>query len=168
MQSRKVLIPLMDIFRRLSKPEIDWLLFLCLWMMKSFFTSFLMVFPLNMIPSTIRTRSDVLSVKELNVLLNAEERVIKKRSNTVDLASMAMAAKFHSQGFQQGRGGRNNNQRGRGRDHNHNSGGGSHYGGGSYSNPNQFQNFNSSNFNPGNSGFSPQFQTYNQTKQSSN
>ena len=99
--------------------------------MKSFFTSFL----------------NVLSVEELNVLLNVEERVIKKRSNTVDSASMAMAAKFHSQGFQQGRGGRHNNQRGRGRDHNHNFGGGSHYGGGSYSNPNQFQNFNS--------GFSP-------------
>ena len=64
--------------------------------------------------SAIRTRSDVLSVEELNVLLNAEKRVIKKRSNTVDSASMAMAAKFHSQGFQQGRGGRNNNQRGRG------------------------------------------------------
>nr|POE48571.1 hypothetical protein CFP56_65390 [Quercus suber] len=47
--------------------------------------------------SAIRTRSDVLSIKELNVLLNAEEKVIKKRSNTVDSASMAMAAKFHSQ-----------------------------------------------------------------------
>ena len=46
--------------------------------------------------SAIRTRSDVLSVEELNDLLNAEESVIKKRSNTVDLASMAMAAKFHS------------------------------------------------------------------------
>ena len=64
--------------------------------------------------SAIRTRSDVLSVEELNVLLNAEERVIKKRSNTVDSASMAIAAKFQSQGFQQGRGGRHNNQRGRG------------------------------------------------------
>ena len=50
--------------------------------------------------SAIRTRSDVLSVEELNVLLNAKERVIKRRSNTVDLASMAMVAKFHSQGFQ--------------------------------------------------------------------
>ena len=95
-------------------------------------------------------------MEELNVLLNVEERVIKKRSSTIDSTSMAMAAKFHSQGFQPRRGGRNNNQKGRGRGHNHNSGG-SHYGGGSYSNPNQFQNFNSSNFNPGNSGFSPQF-----------
>ena len=94
----------------------------------------------------------------MNVLLNAEERVIKKRSNTVDLASMAMAAKFQSQGFQQGRGGRHNNQRGRGRGHNHNFGGGSHYGG--YANSNQFQ-----NFNPGSSSHS---QTYNQPKQSLN
>ena len=86
--------------------------------------------------SAIRTRSDVLSVEELNVLLNAEERVIKKRSNTVDSTSMAMVARFQSQGFQQGRGGRHNNQRGRGRGHNHNFGGGSHYGG--YSNSNQF------------------------------
>ena len=108
--------------------------------------------------SAIRTRSDVLSVDELNVLFNAEERVIKKRSNTVDSASMAMAAKFQSQGFQQGRGGRHNNQRGRGRGHNHNFGGGSHYGG--YSNSNQFQNFNSS--------FFPHPQTYNQPKQSLN
>ena len=108
--------------------------------------------------SAIRTRSDVLSVEELNVLLNAEERVIKKRSNTVDSTSMAMVARFQSQGFQQGRGGRHNNQRGKGRGHNHNFGGGSHYGG--YSNSNQFQNFNL--------GFSPQPQTYNQTKQSSN
>ena len=90
--------------------------------------------------SAIRTRSDVLSVEELNVLFNAKERVIKKRSNTVDSTSMAMAAKFQSQGFQQGRGGRHNNKRGRGRGHNHNFGGGSHYGG--YSNSNQFQNFN--------------------------
>ena len=100
-------------------------------------------------------RSEVLSVEELNVLLNDEERVIKKRSNTVDSASMAMAAKFQSQGFQQGRGGRHNNQRGRGRNHNHNFGGGSHYGG--YSNSNQFQ-----NFNPVSSSYS---QTYNQPKQ---
>ena len=108
--------------------------------MKSFFTSFL----------------NVLSVEELNVLLNVEERVIKKRSNTVDSASMAMAAKFQSQGFQPSRGGRHNNQRGRGPGHNHNFGGGSHYGG-SYSNSNQFQ-----NFNPVSSSYS---QTYNQPKQ---
>ena len=42
--------------------------------------------------SAIRTRSDVLSVEELNVLLNVEERVIKRRSNTVDSTSMAMVA----------------------------------------------------------------------------
>ena len=57
--------------------------------------------------SAIRTRSDVLSVEELNALLNAEERVIKKRSNGVDQISMAMATNFHSQGFPRGRGGRN-------------------------------------------------------------
>ena len=64
--------------------------------------------------SAIRSRSDVLSVEELNALLNAEERVIKKRSNGVDQFSMAMVANFHSQGFPRGRGGRNYNQRGRG------------------------------------------------------
>ena len=42
--------------------------------------------------SAIRTRSDVLSVEELNVLLNVEERVIKRRSNTVYSTSMAMVA----------------------------------------------------------------------------
>ena len=76
-----------------------------------------------------------------------------------------MVAKFHPQGFQKGREGRNNNQRGRSRGHNHNSGG-SHYNSGSYVNPNQFQNFNSSNFNQGNLGLSSQFQTFNQAKQS--
>ena len=59
-----------------------------------------MVFPLNdSFSSAIRTRSDVFSVEELNALLNAEERTIKKRSTNFDLASMAMAANFHSQGF---------------------------------------------------------------------
>ena len=47
----------------------------------------------------IRTRSDVLSVEGLNALLNVEERVIKKRSNSVDLAFMAVVENFHSQGF---------------------------------------------------------------------
>ena len=59
--------------------------------------------------SAIRTRSDVLSVEELNALLNAEERVIKKRSNGFDQVAMAMATNFHSQGFPRGRGGRNYN-----------------------------------------------------------
>ena len=103
----------------------------------------------------LRTRSDVLSVEELNALLNAEEKVIKKRSNSVDPASMAVAANFHPQGFPRGRGGRNHNQRGRGARRNGNNSGGmsSNYGGGSYSNSgSQFQ-----NFNPGNPGFSSQF-----------
>ena len=100
--------------------------------------------------SVIRTRSDVLLVEELNSLLNAEERVIKKRSNGVDLASVA--TNFHSQGFPRGVGGKNHNQRGRGaRGHGPNSGGmSSHFGGGNYSNSggSQFQ-----NFNPGSQSF---------------
>jgi len=86
--------------------------------------------------SAIRTRSDVLLVEELNALLNAKERVIKKRSNSVDPSSMAMVANFHSQGFPWGRGDRNHNQRGRGAHGNGNNFGGmsSNYGGGSYSN----------------------------------
>ncbi|KAK9987049.1 hypothetical protein SO802_032000 [Lithocarpus litseifolius] len=117
--------------------------------------------------SSIRTRSEVLLVEELNALLNAEERVIKKRSNGVDLASMAMAANFHSQGFPRERGGRNHNQRGRGaRGHGPNSGGmSSHFGGGNYSNfgGSQFQ-----NFNPSNQSFPSQFQSFNQAKSSNN
>ena len=46
--------------------------------------------------SAIRTRSDVLSVEELNTLLNAKERVIKKRSNGLIPPSMAMNANFQS------------------------------------------------------------------------
>ena len=51
--------------------------------------------------SAIRTRSDVLSVEELNTLLNVDERVIKKRSNGLVPPSMAMNANFQSrhQGF---------------------------------------------------------------------
>ena len=76
-------------------------------------------------------------MEELNALLNAEERVIKKRSNNVDSAFMAMAANFHSQGFPQGKGGKNHNQRGRGAHGNGNNPGGmsSNFGGGSYSSP---------------------------------
>ena len=46
--------------------------------------------------SAIRTRSDVLSIEELNILLNSEERVIKKRSkaNAIDPNSVAMAMNF--------------------------------------------------------------------------
>ena len=63
--------------------------------------------------SAIRTRSDVLSVEELNTLLNAKERAIKKRFGFVDANTMAMAANFQSQGFSRGTS-RNTNQRGRG------------------------------------------------------
>ena len=44
--------------------------------------------------SAIRTQSDVSSVEDLNTLLNAEERVIKKRSNIVTPPSMAMNLNF--------------------------------------------------------------------------
>ena len=44
--------------------------------------------------STIRTQSDVLSVEELNTLLNAEERVIKKRINNGSSPSMVMNMNF--------------------------------------------------------------------------
>ena len=82
--------------------------------------------------SAIRTCSDVLSVEKLNTLLNAEERVIKKRSNGLVPPSMAMNANFQStyQGFsnQRGRGGRYSNQRGRGGRGNHNGGFNNHNG----------------------------------------
>ena len=41
----------------------------------------------------IRTRSDVFSVEELNTLLNAEERVIKKRSNNIPSPSVVIGQK---------------------------------------------------------------------------
>ena len=66
----------------------------------------------NSFSSVFRTRSDVLSVKELNTLLNAEERAIKKKSHVVDAVAMAMVANFQSQGFPRGRGRGNNTQRG--------------------------------------------------------
>ena len=99
--------------------------------------------------SAIRTRSDVLSVEELNTLLNAEERVIKKRINNGSSPSMAMNMNFQSQnhGFsnQRGRGGRYFNQRGRG-------------GSGNYNNHNSFTNNNGGFTNSGNPGqyFKPQ------------
>ena len=61
--------------------------------------------------SAIRTRSDVLSIEELNTLLNVKENAIKKRSGVVDVTSMAMVTNYQSQGFGRGRG-RNNSQRG--------------------------------------------------------
>lgn len=66
----------------------------------------------NSFSSAIRTRSDVLFVEELNTLLNAKERAIKKKSHVVDAATMATAANFQSQGFPRGRGRGNNTQRG--------------------------------------------------------
>ena len=64
--------------------------------------------------SAIRTCNDIVTIEELNTLLNAKERAIKKKSETRD-TPMAM---FLQSGFNQnttrGRG-RNGNQRGRGR-----------------------------------------------------
>ena len=44
--------------------------------------------------SAVRTQNDVLSVEELNTLLNAKERVIKKRINNGSSPSMAMNMNF--------------------------------------------------------------------------
>ena len=44
--------------------------------------------------SAVRTQNDVLSVEELNTLLNAEERVIKKMINNGSSPSMAMNMNF--------------------------------------------------------------------------
>ena len=103
--------------------------------------------------SAIRTRSDVLSVEELNTLLNAEERVIKKRSNGLVPPSMAMNANFQSphQGFsnQRGRGGRYSNQRGRGGRGNHN---GFNNSNGGFSN---HSGFNNNNGGFGNTSYHP-------------
>ena len=41
--------------------------------------------------SIIRTRNDVLTLEELNTLLNSEERSIKKKSDLRDSTSLAMA-----------------------------------------------------------------------------
>ncbi|KAK9997941.1 hypothetical protein SO802_017544 [Lithocarpus litseifolius] len=51
-------------------------------------------FEYNSFSSVIWTRSDVLSIKDLNTLLNAEERVIKKRSYVVDPNLVALAMNF--------------------------------------------------------------------------
>ena len=54
----------------------------------------------------IRTRNDVLTIEELNTLLNAEERSIKKRSNHSifrDSTSFAMAVNQFNQNFAKGR-----------------------------------------------------------------
>ena len=61
--------------------------------------------------SAIRTCNDALIVEELNTLLNAEERAIKKRSGVFDATTMAMVDNYQPQGFGRGRG-RNNNQGG--------------------------------------------------------
>ena len=64
--------------------------------------------------STIRTRNDVVTIEELNTLLNAEERAIKKKSVTRDTAIAMLLQSGFNQNTTKGRG-RNGNQRGRGR-----------------------------------------------------
>ena len=64
--------------------------------------------------SAIRTRNDIVTIEELNTLLNAEERAIKKKSETMNTPmAMFLQSGFHHN-TTRGRG-RNGNQRGRGR-----------------------------------------------------
>nr|XP_023903387.1 uncharacterized protein LOC112015238 [Quercus suber] len=107
--------------------------------------------------SAIRTHSDVLSIEELNTLLNSEERVIKKRSKAFavdpNLVAMAMNFQPQHQGFPRGRGGRNNNQRGRGgRGYNPNGGHNSSGYGNSGYNPNS-GGYGNSGYNPNSGGY---------------
>ena len=61
--------------------------------------------------SAIRTGNDVVTLEELNTLLNAEKRSIKKRSDLRDSSSFAMAVNQFNQSFNRGKG-RNGNNRG--------------------------------------------------------
>lgn len=55
--------------------------------------------------SAIRTRNDVLTLEELNTLLNAEERFIKKKTDLRDNTAMAMIpTRGFNQNFNRGRG----------------------------------------------------------------
>nr|POE50360.1 hypothetical protein CFP56_55172 [Quercus suber] len=107
--------------------------------------------------SAIRTRNDVFTIEELNTLLNAEERSIKKRSNhdvLRDSASFAMAANQFNQNFAKGRGKARNNRRcGNGR------GGGNQFSGGGqfYHNQFQFPGSGSGQFQNTNNPVEPQF-----------
>ena len=105
----------------------------------------------NSFSSAIRTHSDVLSVEEINTLLNTKERVIKKRSVTNDANSMAMAASLSLNVSQEEKEVEIANQRGRGVWGNYNGNGGyNSNSNGGYSNPGgyncnlglQYQNFN--------------------------
>ena len=103
--------------------------------------------------SAIRTHSDVLSVEEINTLLNTKERVIKKRFDTNDANSMAMAASLSLNVSQEEKEVEIANQRGRGVWGNYNGNGGynsNSNSNGGYSNPGgyncnlgpQYHNFN--------------------------
>ena len=64
--------------------------------------------------SAIRTCNDVVTIKELNTLLNAEERATKKKFETRDTAMAMLLQSGFNQNTTRGRG-RNGNQRGHGR-----------------------------------------------------
>ena len=59
--------------------------------------------------SAIRTRNDVFSLEELNILLNSEERSIKKHSVYKESTSLAMSMNHFNNNFN------NSNNRGRGK-----------------------------------------------------
>ena len=62
----------------------------------------------------MRTRNDVVTIEELNTLLNVEEGAIKKKSETRDTAMAMLLQSGFNQNTTRGRG-RNEKQRGRGR-----------------------------------------------------
>ena len=64
--------------------------------------------------SAIRTRNDVFTLEELNTLLNAEERAIKKKYEARDTSMVLVLQSGFNQNNNRGRG-RNGNQKGRGR-----------------------------------------------------
>ena len=64
--------------------------------------------------SAIRTRNDVYSLEELNTLLNAEERSIKKKSNNKESTSLVMSMNHFNNNFNNRGRGKNSSNRDRG------------------------------------------------------
>ena len=64
--------------------------------------------------SAIRTRNDIVTIEELNTLLNVEEKAIKKKSETRDTPMAMILQSGFNQNTTRGRG-RNGNQRGHGK-----------------------------------------------------
>ena len=62
----------------------------------------------------IRTHNDIVTIEELNTLLNVEEKAIKKKSETRDTPMAMILQSGFNQNTTRGRG-RNGNQRGHGR-----------------------------------------------------